>query len=138
MTIVVIDGQGGGIGRSLIEAIKAQLPDQEVIAAGANALATSAMLRAGADAGATGENAICHLSAKAHVILGPMGILQADAMYGEITPAMALAIGRSEAQKILIPVQKCRIWVACTPELPMSQYIQGAVAQLLAMLKPQR
>ncbi|HML48990.1 MAG TPA: DUF3842 family protein, partial [Clostridia bacterium] len=109
MNIVVVDGQGGGMGRAIVEKLKAALPDQRIIAVGANALATAAMLKAGADAGATGENAVRYNCRAADLILGPAGIVLPNAMYGEITPAMAHAVGASPALKLLLPVEKCSL-----------------------------
>lgn len=86
MTIVVIDGQGGGIGGRLIEQLRPYLPDAEIIAVGTNGMATAAMLRAGANIGATGENAAVYNCRDADIIAGPIGIMQANAMYGELTP----------------------------------------------------
>ena len=94
MEILVIDGQGGGMGKALIERMRLRLPDVRIVAAGTNAMATAAMLKAGAHIGATGENAICVNAAKADIIIGPIGIVLADSMFGELTPAMA-QIGRA-------------------------------------------
>lgn len=105
--IVVIDGQGGGMGRQLIAAIKAAHPDLTLTAIGTNAIATAAMIKAGADRAATGENAVVVACRTADVIIGPIGVVIADALLGEITPAMAAAVGRSEAQKLLLPVNTC-------------------------------
>ena len=107
MEILVIDGQGGGIGKQIVSAIKREFPHIAIIAVGTNAIATSAMLRAGADRGATGENAVIVNSRRADVIVGPIGIVVADALMGEITPAMAVAIGQSSAKRILIPNNHC-------------------------------
>ncbi|MDR0928770.1 MAG: DUF3842 family protein [Oscillospiraceae bacterium] len=104
MKIVVVDGQGGGIGRLLVEKLKARAPGHEVIAVGTNALATSAMLRAGADAGATGENAVRYNCRDADLILGPAGIILDDAMLGEVSPAMAEAVRQSPALVCLLPM----------------------------------
>lgn len=130
MQIVVIDGQGGGIGKTLVERLRAELPKAQIIAVGANSIATSAMLKAGADVGATGENAVLCNARAADVIAGPVGILVANAMWGEITPAMAAAIAESPAQKVLIPVEKCRVHVAGVVEKPLSKYIEDAVAAI--------
>ena len=97
MNVIVIDAQGGGVGKQLIEQLKRALPEQKITAVGTNALATAAMLRAGADQGATGENAVRVCAAQADLILGPMGLVLCDAMLGEITPAMAVAVGASSA-----------------------------------------
>jgi len=98
--ILVIDGQGGGIGKALITAIKLRAPALPLTALGTNATATTAMLRAGADQGATGENAICYQCKNADIIIGVIGILHANALLGEISPAIASAISGSDAQKL--------------------------------------
>ena len=105
--IVVIDGQGGKIGRQLVEAIRTSLPDAELTAIGTNSVATSNMLKGGAKNAATGENAVCVACRNADIITGPLGILSADSLHGEITPGMATAVGKSDAVKILIPMSKC-------------------------------
>lgn len=132
MTIAVIDGQGGRIGSTLIEAMRKNgiAQPHQILAAGANALATSAMLKAGADQGATGENAVAVICKKADVICGPIGILMADAMLGEITEKMAVCVGRSEAVKVLLPVNQCRSIVAGTQAMTLSQFIENAAAQV--------
>ena len=112
MKLVVIDGQGGGVGKSLVAALKARMPDQPVIALGTNVQATSAMLRAGADQGATGESAIRYQCKTADVIVGVAGILHANAMLGEISPGIAAAISLSEAQKVLVPLERCGLTIA--------------------------
>lgn len=129
MKVIVIDAQGGGMGKQLIEQLKRVLPQQKLIAVGTNALATAAMLRAGADQGATGENAIRVCAAQADLILGPMGIVLCDAMLGEITAEMALAIGRSPAHKILVPVSRCQVTVAGVPAMAMVEAIDAAVQE---------
>lgn len=116
MNIVIMDGQGGGVGRTLVELLKKELPQANLIAVGTNALATAAMLRAGADTGATGENAVVVCARQAQLIIGPIGIVLADAMLGEITPAMAAAVAASPARKVLVPVSRCNVRVAgCAP-----------------------
>ena len=105
--IVIIDGQGGGRGRQLIGAIKAAHPELTLTAVGTNAIATAAMIKAGADRAATGENAVIVASRTADVIIGPIGVVIADALLGEITPAMAVAVGQSAAEKLLLPVNTC-------------------------------
>ena len=112
MRNLVIDAQGGGIGKQLVAAIKRDLPEIEITAVGTNSVATGAMLKAGADQAATGENAVIVASRRAEVILGPLGIVIADALLGEITPAMAQAVGQAEARRILIPVGRCENLVA--------------------------
>ena len=105
--IVIIDGQGGGMGRQLIGEIKAAHPELTLTAVGTNAIATAAMIKAGADRAATGENAVIVASRTADVIIGPIGVVIADALLGEITPAMAVAVGQSAAEKLLLPVNTC-------------------------------
>ncbi len=134
MKITVIDGQGGRIGRTVIEQIKKKRPSLELYAIGTNSIATSAMLKAGADNGATGENAVIVNAANSDVIIGPIGIVFANALLGEITPAIATAVGASDAFKILIPVNRCNHWVAGCAEAPMSEYIRIAVEKLEAVL----
>ena len=125
--ILVIDGQGGGLGRQLVAALAAACPEAELIAVGTNSLATSAMLKAGAARGATGENAVIVNSRRADVIVGPLGIVVADALLGEITPAMAAAVSESRAQKVLIPVNRCSVTVVGVAELPLGEYVRLAV-----------
>ena len=109
MNITVIDGQGGQLGAQLIKAVCLKFPDCDITAVGTNAVATSTMLKAGAKKAATGENPVVVACRKADVIIGPIGIVIADSLYGEITPAMSVAIGQSDASKILIPVNKCSL-----------------------------
>lgn len=124
MMIMVIDGQGGKMGKSIVEQLKKRFPEDEILAIGTNSIATAAMLKAGADAGATGENPAIVGSRKADIIIGPMGIVIADSLLGEITPKMAVAIGQSEAKKILIPVNRCQHFVVGCRELPLSDYMK--------------
>lgn len=133
MKIVVVDGQGGGIGKNLVERLKVQMPDSEIIAVGTNSIATAAMLRAGANAGATGENAVVCCCREADVIAGPIGILISNSMLGEITRTMAAAVAESHAQKVLIPVSRCHVLVAGTQDKLMSRYIEDAVALIEAL-----
>lgn len=133
MNVLVIDGQGGGIGRALVEKLKSAVPSARVTAVGANATATAAMLRAGADAGATGENAVKVACRQADVIVGALGIVLADAMLGEITPEMARAVSASAAQRVLIPVQRCGTQIAGVQDAPMSQRIDEAVRAVAAL-----
>lgn len=134
MNILVIDAQGGGIGRQVISAIKKEYPNQEIIAVGTNSMATAAMLKAGADKGATGENPVVVCSANADLIIGPVGIVIADAMLGEITPKMAVAVGQSAGEKILIPVNHCDNFVAGVPEMTMTQMIEKVMAEVRSKL----
>lgn len=135
MTIAVIDGQGGRMGALLVESMRrAGLgAPHRVLAIGTNALATSAMLKAGADQGATGANPVIVACRTADLIVGPIGILMADALLGEITPGMAVAVGRSPATKLLLPVNQCSSIVAGTQQLTLAQLIDSAVAQIAAL-----
>lgn len=133
MNILIIDAQGGGIGRQLVMAVKENLPDAVITAVGTNAAATSAMLKAGALRAATGENAVIVNSRKADVIIGPIGIVIADSMLGEITPDMANAVAQSNAKRILIPVSHCDNIVAGVGNLNVGKLIQAAVCELLRL-----
>ncbi len=127
MRILVIDGQGGGIGSRLVASLRERaLPGAQIICVGTNVLATNAMLKAGADAGATGENAVAYNAARADIILGPIGLLLANAMLGEITPAMARAVSESDAQKLLIPASRCALNVMGVENRPLASYIAQA------------
>lgn len=134
MKVVVIDGQSGRIGQLFVEKVsKAKLPC-ELIAIGTNAIATSAMLKAGASMGATGENPVIVACRTADIIVGPIGILAADSMLGEITPAMAAAVGRSNAKKLLLPVNLCNNIVVGTQSLSLSAVLDEAVEILRKIL----
>lgn len=136
MEILVIDGQGGGVGRSLVEELKKRYPDYKLIAVGTNSAATANMLRGGyADAAATGENAVVFNSSRADVIVGPAGIVMANAMYGEITPKMAEAISSSPAELVLIPMNHCRATIVGVAEKRLSEYILDAVT-FIGQIKP--
>ena len=127
MNILVIDAQGGGIGKQLVSAIKHNNPDVLITAVGTNSIATAAMLKAGADNAATGENAVVVGCRNADVIIGPIGIVIADSLLGEITPAMAVAVGQSLAKRILIPVNHCDNMVVGVSDLSVGKLIQGAL-----------
>ena len=134
MKVVVIDGLSGRIGQLFIEkAVKANL-NCDLIAIGSNAIATSSMLKAGASMGATGENPVMVASRTADIIVGPIGILAADAMLGEITPAMAAAVGQSNAIKLLLPVNLCNNIVVGTQSLSLSAILDEAVELLRHIL----
>lgn len=133
MKVIVIDGQSGRMGGLFIERAKAAALPCEIVAVGTNAIATSAMLKAGADAGATGENPVLVACRTADVIVGPIGILAADSLLGEITPAMAAAVGQSAAKKLLLPVNQCRNIVVGTQALTLSKLMDEAVELLRAM-----
>lgn len=134
MRIVVIDGQSGRVGQLLIAHLKAAALPCEIVAIGTNAIATSAMLKAGADQGATGENPVLVACRTADIIVGPIGILAADAMLGEITPAMAVAIGQSSAKKLLLPVNRCNNLVAGVPVMTLKELVEKAVEQLASLM----
>jgi len=128
--ILVIDGQGGKLGKQLIEAIKDRIEDVEITAIGTNGIATATMLKGGADYAATGENPVIVACRKADIIIGPVGIVIADSLMGEITPKMATAIGQSNAVRILIPVNKCDNIIAGVPDLSMSALITDTINKL--------
>ena len=135
MKVLVIDGQGGGLGRQLVTAVKARYPEAEVLAVGTNSAATNAMLKAGADQAATGENSVAVACRKADAIMGPVGIVIADSMLGEITPRMAVSIGQSQAKRILIPVNLCDNIVVGVTEISMTKNVQNAVEALGALME---
>lgn len=130
MEILVIDGQGGGLGKQLVAAIKGACPGAVVTAVGTNNIATGAMLRAGADHAATGENPVIVACRKADIVVGPIGIVIADALWGEITPAMAVAVGQSRARKLLIPVNHCDNIVIGVGDLAIGKMIEGVIAEI--------
>jgi NAD(P)-dependent dehydrogenase (short-subunit alcohol dehydrogenase family) len=129
--IVVMDGQGGGVGKAIAERLKEQGLARQIVVVGANAVATSNMMRAGVSAGATGENAVRYNCAYADVIIGPIGIILPNAMYGEITPAMARCVAESPARKILIPVQNQHVHIVGIQPRPLSEYIEEACAAVM-------
>ena len=133
MRVLVIDGQGGGLGRQLVAAISAACPDAELTAVGTNSLAASAMLKAGAARAATGENAVLVNARRADVIVGPLGIVIADALLGEITPAMAAAVGQADAKRILIPVNHCDNYVVGIADVPVGTLVQSAAQKVKAL-----
>lgn len=128
MLIVVIDGQGGGLGASLVSRLKTRLGNRvQLRAVGINALATSAMLKAGADRAATGENAVCYNAAQADLILGPIGLLAANSLMGEVSPAIAAAVSAARARRILVPVSSgCGILVAGTADRKLEELLDSA------------
>lgn len=132
--IVVIDGQGGKMGAALTAQFKAAGLSAQIIAVGANSAATTAMLKAGADAGATGENPVIVCAADADIIAGPMGIITANALLGEITPKMAAAVSESRAQKLLIPVNRCSVTVVGVEDMPLGDYVKLAVQKAKEIL----
>ena len=130
MRVLIIDGQGGGLGRQLVTAVKEYDQDIEVLAVGTNSAATNAMLKAGADQAATGENSVVVASERVDVIMGPVGIVIADSMLGEITPRMAVAVGQSRAKRILIPVNLCDNIVVGVSDASMGENVQNAIDAL--------
>ena len=136
MHILVIDAQGGGLGKQLVLALKKALPEAVVTAVGTNAAATAAMRKAGADQAATGENAVVVACRRADVIAGPIGIVLADSMLGEITPAMAVAVGQSAATRVLLPVNRCRTLIAGSAGAATSALLADAVEQIRRLAEP--
>ena len=134
MKLVVIDGQGGRLGSLLVEGLRKRLPQAQICALGTNAVATAAMLKAGADVGATGENPVVRNVMDADGVLGPVGIVVANAILGEVTPAMAEAVGSCRGKKYLLPVNSCGVVVAGVEELPLPAYAAQAVEALAAEL----
>lgn len=138
MKILIIDGQSGRVGAQLVEnLLEAGVNDQTLIAVGTNALATGAMLKAGAKLCATGENAIIVQSRTADIIAGPVGIVIADALMGEITPSMACAVGQSPATRILLPVNRCQNQIVGLEECSRTVLINEAVQMILDLLPAQ-
>ena len=135
MKVIVVDGQGGGMGKAIVAQLRKRFPEMNILAVGTNSIATSAMMKAGATAGATGENAAVVNAARAEILAGPIGLVMANSMLGECSPAIACAVAESRAQKVLIPVSKCGAWIAGLPEKPLAAYISDAVALILELLK---
>jgi hypothetical protein len=132
--VLVIDGQGGNMGRQLIEQLLLQSPiTLEITVVGTNAIATANMLKASARVqGATGENAVVVAARNADIIVGPVGIVMADAPMGEITPVMANAVAQSRAYKVLLPVNKCNHFIVGIRDDSMSQLVQQAVREVIS------
>ena len=128
--IVVIDGQGGGIGRQLVAKLREALPDARIAAVGTNSSAANAMLKAGASSGATGENAVLVACRRADVIAGPVGIVIADSLGGEITPAMAVAVAQSPAKRVLLPFNHCDNIVVGVTDYNVARLVQNAVEEI--------
>lgn len=134
MKVIIIDGQGGKVGKLLVEQIKKKLPDLKLIAIGTNSIATAAMLKAGAEYGATGENPVVFNSQSADVIIGPIGIVIANSLLGEVTPNMAKAVGESSAHKLLIPVNKCNNIIIGKQNLSITEYINLTIEELVQII----
>ena len=137
MKILIIDAQGGGVGRQLVAALKKELPEQELIGVGTNSVATLAMQKAGADRVATGENAVVVCSRTADIIVGSLGIAIADSMLGEITPVMAAAVGGSPAKRVLIPFDSCDNLIVGASELSAGKRIAAAVEMVKRLTAPE-
>ncbi len=135
MRILVIDGQGGGIGRSLVELLVKNFPDAEIGATGTNSIATETMLKGGPAFAATGENAILFNATEADVIVGPAGIIMANALHGEISPAIAMAVSSSKAKVVLIPMNHCRAYIAGVEEKKVAEYLQDAMDIIRQIMK---
>jgi len=136
MKVTIVDGQGGRIGKQIVEKIiAAQLPC-EITAIGTNSVATAAMLKAGAPQGATGENPLLVACRSADVIIGPIGIVIADSLLGEVTPAMAVAVGQSDAVKLLLPVSHCNNQVVGVANDNIGVLLESMMTQLHGILNP--
>ncbi len=135
MNILIIDGQGGQLGAQLVKEIVARYDEVQITAVGTNATATGTMLKAGAKQAATGENPVLVACRKADVIIGPIGIVIADSMYGEITPKMAVAVGQADATRILIPMNRCENVVVGVEDVTMTAMVEGVLKKLERLLK---
>lgn len=135
MNILIIDGQGGQLGAQLIKEISGRYPEVQITAVGTNATATAVMLKAGAKKAATGENPVIVACRKADVIIGPIGIVVADSMYGEVTPKMAVAVGQADATRILIPMNRCENLIAGVQEVTLSVMLEDVLSKLDKIIK---
>lgn len=135
MTILVIDGQGGNLGRELIKAAAQRFPQAQLLCVGTNSAATANMMKGGDCRGATGENAVLVACRRADIILGPIGIVLADALLGEVTPQMACAVGQSNATRVLIPVSRCDTLVAGVRDAPLGALLEDAMRQVQALIQ---
>ena len=135
VNILVIDAQGGGLGKQLISSIKEEIEDVKIIAVGTNSVATSAMLKAGADIAATGENCVVVNAPRADIIVGPIGIVIANAMYGEVTPTMATAIASSPAKKVFIPYNQYEIYIVGVEENSIKNLVAEAIKKLKELVQ---
>lgn len=131
MRIMVMDGQGGGIGATLIKGLRETMGnDLEILALGTNSIATSRMMKAGANKGATGENAIVRTSRVADIIIGPIAVLMANTMMGEVTPGMAEAVCSSPARKYIIPLTQERICIVGITDEPLPHLVNQVVKRI--------
>ena len=135
MNVLVVDGQGGQLGGQLIKLLKDNFEDIKIIAVGTNAMATSTMLKAGANQAATGENPLIVACRKADIIIGPIGIVIADSLWGEITPQMAIAVGQAEAVRILLPINKCDNIVAGISDLSTTTILNDVIAKMKSIIE---
>ncbi len=135
MNILIIDGQGGQLGAQLVKEILLRYEDMQITAVGTNATATATMLKAGAKQAATGENPVVVACRKADVIIGPIGIVIADSMYGEITPKMAVAVGQANATRILIPMNRCENIIVGVEDVTVTAMVEGVLKKLDRLLK---
>ena len=135
MNILVINGQGGQLGGQLIKSLKTNFNNVKVMAVGTNATATATMLKSGADQVATGENPVIVMCRKADIIIGPIGIVIADALFGEITPQMAVAVGQADAVRILLPINKCDNLVAGIPDISTATILEDVILKVKKILE---
>ena len=133
--ILVIDGQGGQLGSQVVKELLIKYPQAQITAVGTNAVATAAMKKAGAFQAATGENPVVYCCRKADIIIGPIGIVIADSLLGEVTPAMAVAVGQADAVRILFPMNRCENYIAGVSNLNTAGLIQDAVAKAGAVME---
>ncbi|MBO5033532.1 MAG: DUF3842 family protein [Lachnospiraceae bacterium] len=137
MNILIIDGQGGQLGAQLIKAITSRFTDIVITAVGTNATATASMIKAGAKQAATGENPVIVACRKVDIIIGPIGIVIADSLYGEVTPQMAAAVGQADAVRILIPINRCENLVAGVHDFTMSTMLEDVITKLEKIINSQ-
>jgi hypothetical protein len=131
LKIAVVDGQGGGIGRLMVEKLRQEMgPACYIIGLGTNAIATSMMLKAGANEGASGENALVYSASRVDVIVGSIAIIAANSYSGELTPRMSEAIASAEAVKILIPLNRCGIEISGVVDDPLPVQVDYLVNQV--------
>ena len=135
MKIIVIDGQGGNIGKQLVKRIKESFPDVYIRAVGTNSIATGNMLKGGADEAASGENALVVACRQADIIVGPIGIIVPDALLGEVSARMAEAVGSSNACKILIPLNRCDVLIPGVEDKSTGELLEDALKMIRAIMK---
>lgn len=138
MNVLVIDGQGGQLGGQIIKLLKANFVCLEITAVGTNATATATMLKAGAKQAATGENSVIVACRKADIIIGPIGIVVADAMLGEVTPQMAVAVGQADAVRMLLPVNKCDNIIVGISEASVTDVLQDMIVKVKVVIEKRK